>query len=357
MKKIKRNQKRSIFRGGFVFFLFFPLSLWFFSCDQDPIFYDISQEVKPKDPYIPGSPTKIVELSGTAPYVSNGKNLYKYDGSGWGVVDKPSGTITDLAAVQNTLYCIVENSRLYRNTGGSWEQVPVGGYTYLQNIYGDGGSLYVCASSAGSAASVYTILLYSGGTPRTIMSGTGEGYFLRGVAGNYFATTGGIYASGSSIPVSGSTGHTIMGIIALPGGGGIAASTKDGYILHGSGGGVMAASLGLSFDRAMAIYRTASGNYLLLVGVYAKGYVEIDLGSGGAWPAVSSSHYPGEGVYGRNTTVHDGAQYRSSLGIQALTSLYQYPRRGAEGVLFASTQQKGLWAYQYGDEGWQWNAY
>ncbi|MFP3089209.1 hypothetical protein LQZ21_02655 [Treponema sp. TIM-1] len=326
------------------FLLFIPLCLFFFSCDQHPIFFDISREVKPKEPYIPGSPTKIVS-SGNTLYVSNGKGLYHNQGSGWSPIDKPSGTITDLAVAGSTLYCIIENSSLYQNTGGSWAQVPVSGYTYLQNIYGSS-TLYICASTA----NVYTILSYSGGTPRSLMSGSGEGFFLRGAAGSYIATTGGIFNAGSSTPISGSTGHTIMGIIALPGGG-IAASTKDGYILHGSGT-LMAAAFGLSFDRAMATYKTKNG-YLLLVGVHTKGFAEIELSSNGSWPGSSSVHYPGQGTYDVNTTAYDYAQYRSSLGVQSLTGLYQQQN----GPLFASTHQKGLWAYQYGEEGWQWNAY
>ncbi|MDR2069542.1 MAG: hypothetical protein LBP71_06700 [Spirochaetaceae bacterium] len=361
MEKIRYSHKWSPFKSKAAvakfdllkpcrrFLIFIPLCLFLFSCDQHAIFFDISREVKPKEPYIPGSPTKIV-TGGTSLYVSNGKSLYHNPGSGWAPMDKPAGTISDVAAAGSTLYCIIENSRLYRNTGSSWEQVPVPGYTYLQNIYGTSGSLYICASTAGSTANVYTILSYSG-TLRSVMSGSGEGYFLRGAAGNYIATTGGIFNAGSSTPISGSTGHTIMGIIALPGGG-IAASTKDGYILHGSGS-VTASSLGLSFDRAMAVYKTTKG-YLLLVGVHTKGFVEIELSGNGSWPNYSSYHYPGEGTYGVNTTAHDYAQYRSSLGIQSLTALYQ---QGQNGPLFASTQQKGLWAYQYGDEGWQWNAY
>jgi hypothetical protein len=346
-----------------VFFLFISLSLCFFSCDQDPIFYDISQEVKPKDPYIPGSPTKIVELSGNILYVSNGKLLYTYNGSEWSRVDKPSGLITDLAAVQNTLYCITDNTGLYHYTGSSWEPVPIGGYTYLQNIYGTDSRLYICGSNAGKDANIYTIVSCSGTTLSSpIKSGSGEGFHLKGAVSiggtDYIATAGGIFnAASPNTAISGSTGYTIMGMIRLPDKATIAASTKNGLILHGNGTSFIAGTFGLTFDRAMAIYQTASGNYLLLVGVYTRGYVELELRNNGSWPEVSSYHRPGEGVYGRNTTVYDDAQYRSSLGIQSLTSLYQYPRQGGEGVLFASTHQKGLWAYQLRSEGWQWNAY
>jgi hypothetical protein len=363
MKKTGLSPKMSLLRGGMAFFLCIPLSLLFFSCNQDPIFYDISQEVQPKDPYIPGSPTKIVELSGNVPYVSNGKYLYKYDGSGWVQVDKPSGTITDLAAVQNTLYCITDNVGLYSYTGGSWTPVPIGGYTYLQSIYGTDSKLYICGSNPGKDANIYTIVSCSGTTLSSpIKSGSGEGFRLRGavtIGGtDYIATTGGIFnAANPNTAISGSTGYTIRGMIRLPDGATLAVPTKDGFILHGNGSSLIAGSFGLTFDRAMAVYKTASGNYLLLAGVYAKGYVELELRSNGAWPEVSSYHRPGEGGYGQNTTVYDAAQYRSSLGIQSLTSLYQYPRPGEEGVLFASTHQKGVWAYQLRSEGWQWNAY
>jgi hypothetical protein len=360
MKKQRLNQKERqrqarLARG---FFLFIPLCLFFFSCRQDPIFYNISQEVKPKDPEIPGSPTKMVE-AGNDLYVSIGRALYRYDGSRWSPTDRPPGTISDLAAAGSALYCIVENNTLYRVNNGQWESIPVpGGYTYLQNIYGTDSTLYICVSSPGSNANQYTVFSYTGGSPRVIKSGNGEGFRLKGAVsagGDYIATGNGVYgASGSSTAVRGSTGYTIMGIIALPDKSTMAVSTKDGSILYGNGSSFSAASLGITFDRAMATYKTASG-WLLLVGVYTKGYVELELSPNGSWPAVSSSHYPGQGTYNQNTTAHDNAQYSSSLGIQSLIDLHQSQR--GDRVLFASTQQKGLWAYQYRSEGWQWNAY
>ncbi|MDR2631414.1 MAG: hypothetical protein LBC60_10865 [Spirochaetaceae bacterium] len=344
MKKIRHIRNR-LPRRGIIALFAVSLGLLFLSCDQHPIFYDISHEVAPKDPYIPGSPTKIV-ANGNTLYVSNGKGLYQYQQSSWSPIDKPSGAISDIAFA-GSLYCIIENKSLYRYNNNQWEAVPLSGYTYLQNIYGSN-TLYICASNAGSSANVYTILsLSGGGSPQVIKSGAGEDYFLRGAAGNYFATTSGIYSSGGGTPISGSTGHTIMGLISV--GSGIAASTKGGYILYGSGSSVTAWSFGLTFDRAMAIYTTRNGTKLLLVGVYTKGFYEIVLNGN----SYSTSHYPGEGTYDVNTTAHDYAQYRSSLGVQSLTGLYQ----AQNGTLFASTQQKGLWAYQLGDEGWQWNAY
>jgi hypothetical protein len=343
MKKAWRDPKKILpltIRGVLVFMF---LGLCLFSCDQHEIFYDVSREVKPKEPYIPGSPTKIVE-AGNILYVSNGKSLFKYEKSAWSEISKPAGTISDVAA-GSALYCIVENKTLYRLNNAQWEQVSVpGGYTYLQNIYGTGSGLYLCASKD----NVYTILSVNGTTLKSLKTGTGEGFFLRGAAGSYIALTNGIYnASNPNNPITGSSGYIIMGIIQLNGGT-VAASTKDGYILHGNGSSFSAASFGLTFDRAMARY----GNNLLLVGVYTKGFVEIELNNG-SWPNFPSSHSPGQGTYGQTTTAHDNAQYRSSLGIQSLTGLY----RAQDGVLFASTQQKGLWAYQLGEEGWQWNAY
>jgi hypothetical protein len=327
--------------------------LFFFSCNQDPIFYNISQEVKPKDPEIPGSSTKIV-ASGNDLYVSNGRALYKYDGSRWSPIDKPAGTITDLAAAGSTLYAVTGNNTLYRSGGGSWEAVPLTGtdYSFIQNIYGTGSTLYICVSSPGNNANHYTIL--TAGSSQVIKSGDGEGFRLKGAVSNYIATGDGVYsASGSSTAVPGSTGYTIMGIIALPDNS-MAVSTKEGTVLFSKGNSFYPVSSGLTLDRAMATYRTASG-WLLLVGVYTKGYVEIGLGPNGSPPDSTSFHSPGQGTFGQNTTVHDNAQYSSSLGIQSLIGLYQSQR--GERVLFAATQQKGLWAYQERSEGWQWNAY
>jgi hypothetical protein len=345
MKKARCKVRNPIVLRISGFLIFVSFALFLFSCDQHEIFYDISREVKPKDPVIPGSPTKIVELSGKL-YVSNGKSLYIYNNGAWSETGKPSGTITDVA-VAGSLYCIVENKSLYRLANNQWTNIPVPGYAFIQNIYG-GNTLYIGVSNG----NVYSVLSYSGSNlSGPLLSGTGEGFLLRGAAGSYYAVSNGIY--NGSTPISGSTGYTIMGMIQA--GSTIVASTRDGKILHGSGGSFTAASFGSKFDRALAVYRRPfnSPNYLLLVGVYTNGFMEIEINNN-SWNNYPPIHSPGQGDYNSGkTTAHDYAQYRSSLGIQPITGIYQ----ASDGTLFASTQQKGLWAYQLRDEGWQWNAY
>ncbi|MDR0409867.1 MAG: hypothetical protein LBH18_05660, partial [Spirochaetaceae bacterium] len=61
-----------------------PLFLVFLpSCSQSPIFTMISNEVKPNEPLINGSPSKLVS-SGGAIYTANGK-LWRYS-NGWSQV-------------------------------------------------------------------------------------------------------------------------------------------------------------------------------------------------------------------------------------------------------------------------------
>jgi hypothetical protein len=333
--------------------LFLLLIFFLGSCNQDPIFYDISNEVKPKQALISGTPTKIVEANGKL-YVSNRTDLFVFDQNSWTSTAKPPGRIADLASGGSGLYCITEDSRLYSGSGSAWTELNnpnLAGYT-LQSIYGGGGGLFIGASREGSGNNVYAVFTASGGP---VISGAGEGFRLRGAASGFFALGNGIYPASGGSPLAGSTGRDILALIQLPNNT-IAASTKDGHLLYGGGSSVAAVSTGYKFDRALAVYKGSGGSFLLLVGIYTKGYMELDLGSGGAFPSGRVSlKSPGDGVYGVNTTVHNYPRYTATLGQCALISLYQ---SNAESLpLFASTVGKGLNAYQNLDEGWQWNAY
>jgi hypothetical protein len=320
------------------------------SCNQDPIFYDISNEVKPKDPVIPGTPTKIVEAAGKL-YVSNRTDLFEFSQDSWNRIAKPPGRISDLAG-GNALYCMTEDSQVYSGSAGGWTPVDnpnLAGYT-LQSIYGAESSIFIGASREGDGGNSYAVFTPTGGA---VISGFGEGFRLRGAVSGYFALGNGIYSVSGGNPLPGSTGRDILALIQLPNGT-IVASTKDGHLLSGSGS-FTASSTGYKFDRALAVYKCTGGSTLLLVGIYTKGYMELDLGSGGAFPARVSLKTPGTGTYGVNTTVHNYPRYNATLGQYALISLYQ--SKAAVLPLFASTVGKGLNAYQELDEGWQWNAY
>ncbi|MDR3160365.1 MAG: hypothetical protein LBU28_01980 [Spirochaetaceae bacterium] len=351
MKNIRlKPEARS---GLFLVLLFCPVIFLLGSCNQDPLFYDISNEVKPKEPVIPGTPTKIVEAGGKL-YVSNRTDLFEFSQGSWNRIAGPPGRITDLASGESGPYCITEDSRLYSGSGSVWTPVDnqnLEGYT-LQSIYGEGGSLFIGASREGDGYHHYAVFTGSGGA---VISGSGEGFRLRGAVSGYFALGNGIYQASGGSPLPGSTGRDILAMIQLPDNT-IAASTKDGHLLYGSGSSFTAVSTGYKFDRALAVYRGTGGALLLLVGIYTKGYMELDLGSGGSFPSGRASlKSPGEGVYGVNTTVHNYPRYNATLGQYALVSLYQSDAKALP--LFASTVGKGLNAYQELNEGWQWNAY
>lgn len=323
------------------------------ACNQDPIFYDISNEVKPREALIPGTPTKIVEANGKL-YVSNRTDLFEFNQSSWIRTGKPPGRIVDLASGGSGLYCVTEDSRLYAGSADTWTEVNnpnLAGYT-LQSVYGEGSGIFIGASIEGSGHNVYAVFTATGGP---VISGAGEGFRLRGAASGFFALGNGIYPASGGSPLSGSTGRDILAMIQLPNNT-IVASTKDGHLLYGGGSSVAALSTGYKFDRALAVYTGTGGSSLLLVGIYTKGYMELDLGSGGAFPGGRASlKSPGDGVYGVNTTVHNYARYNATLGQCALISLHQSKAEALP--LFASTVGKGLNAYQNLDEGWQWNAY
>jgi len=112
--------------------------LLLFSCNQSPLFYNISKETPPKDPVVAGTPSKIVESSVSgAPklYVANGR-VWEYDGSTWKqTAGQPSGDFKEVAATTGTgaaLYALsVEgtgcgNRRLASPAGilRKWPQPP-----------------------------------------------------------------------------------------------------------------------------------------------------------------------------------------------------------------------------------------
>jgi hypothetical protein len=211
------------------------------------------------------------------------------------------------------------------------------GYSMIQGLYGEGGSVMAGAMRPGSDA--YAVLTVSGNSLsllRTIP------YPLTGVSGSYYATSGGIFTSGGLITGSGSYGG-IAGIISTSRG--VIAVTSSGTILQVSGSGVTAHGTSVPFTGALAVYNRGSVN-LLLLGIkgstYDLGYREMRL-NGSDW-AINT---PGD--LAPDSSVADRDKYRATLGQHAVSSLHYYSNGN---VLFASTQKDGLWSYRNNE----WNA-
>jgi hypothetical protein len=349
----------------------------FASCSQSPLFFDISKEVAPKDPIIPGSPSKMVASAVTGTnrlYIANGY-MWSYDGASWTRTTQPSGTVRDLAATTSALYALTVDgtssttTRLWKTTDGTtWAEVTKDSfYNFIDSIYGAKDTLFVGAHPTGST-DTYGIFYDNGVTLTPVQTGLGSGGALVGAVWdgtNYYVATAslGIFygttvsALTTATAISGTTpsnySYSLNGLIALTGQ--IVAvgrhNSNGGYLIAGTSAGFTTYISGNSykFDGALAL-ATYRANQLLLLGgssgIYSNGYMEIVL-SGGKVGSAPSLQSPGNGS---TTTVTDNAKYAASLGKKLVNQLFQYPQ--SDGILFASTNLYGLWAYRNNE----WNA-
>lgn len=359
------------------------------SCDQSSIFYDISNETKPKDPIIPGSPSNMVMFpaGSSKMWISNGR-LYMFDGSGWSHQTGPTGTVRSLAVAGSFMYALTidggdgTRTHVWRTSdGASWTELTlsasVSSYSLLESIYAAGPAgtetLFVGAHiPAGEAdlVTAYGILYVNGTTLESVKVGlnpTDAAGALVGAAYDgstyYLATTkAGILASSSAASgyselggVAADKSFLLSGITAI--GGTVVAAGRGEHILYGnSTSGFTAKKFSdIMFIGGMATWdETGDGTPDLLIlpiddndSSYTYGYREIAL-TGGAFPADPFIKAPGNGT---PTTVADEDQYDSSLGRKAVRHLFQYNSGGTR-VLFASSYTDGLRSYR--DD--EWNA-
>ncbi|MDR2102238.1 MAG: hypothetical protein LBP43_06675 [Treponema sp.] len=349
-------KKASPLRG--MILLFLVSGSFFFSCGQEPIFYEISLEEELVPPRISGTPTNIV-LFDQKMYVA-GERLHQY--APWTTsIPQPKGKISSLAATDTHLYALtgeLSGTRLYRKAKNSdaWvEIIKHERYPILQNIYGDSTRLFVGAQNRTTGP--YAILYDQGGKLTLLKEDT---KLLKGAVldGNHLiATLGdGIFAlSDSSMvfpqnPVSGTEGKSFSGLIHT--GSAVVAVSRNGIVYSGNAGGFAEKAQGdLTFTGALAL-GTWGGNTLLLLGVQggkgAGGYREILL-SGDSWKIRT----PGED---ETSSVSNKEKYHSSIANHPVNHIFQVPA-GLDSAmtLFASTQKDGLWSYRRrGGEG-QWN--
>lgn len=120
------------------------LAIFTFSCENEPIFYNIAKEVPLLDSVVTGNVYSIVQ-QGEYLYAANGKIFKKgkneevtSENNPWKVVDKPDGKIIRLAATDSYLYALSvadpingsENYTIYVSPAGdklSWEAISVSG--------------------------------------------------------------------------------------------------------------------------------------------------------------------------------------------------------------------------------------
>jgi hypothetical protein len=312
-------------------------------CAQDSIFYNISNEIVPKDPAIAGSPTKIIKADGEI-FVASG-SIYRYANDSvvwsWQPLESPNpgAFVSDISVVDTTLYALTgagSNTEVWKRSDGvNWDPAPISnntGYPSIQAIFGTAGitgdnKLFVAAGrpTSGNAEKVYdyAILYEDAGAFHILKEDTeklsgagklGSTYYLGTLGKGIFSVPdGSLNDPNSVIPeaivsTSGSNG-IIAGLIQVvekPSGDPleydlIIAVSRDGRLFTGNN--VSESNIfepyyiGTTFTGALALadatYRRTDGNgdpideVMLLIGIrggniYTYGYRErlFDLDNG-----------------------------------------------------------------------------
>ena len=367
------------------------LSLILFSCDQDSIFYDISNEPIPKDPLIPGSPTNIV-IARNRVFVGTrmGNRIYCYyntlGGADWTYFTLPSGSLGELATDGINLYVLIfptgeplnsSTVRRYNLSLNSWDMsYTVSGYS-IQTLFGVNGKIFAGGqhyTNYQNFAILYlepnsnslTAIKYETSLLKGAVQGPGGGIYLA-TAGNgmYVFTEGSLAAN----PVFGTEDVNFAGMISV--GNSVVAVTGDGGVYINNGGGFSHVSMGVSYTGGMCVWSDRKNqwkNSLLLMGTRGKGtslthgYREMVLDTNGR--PTFDIRFPGEDS---PTSVTSKAKYEASIGTHPVMSIVQIPdfiyggpiqynsftgNPDWEPPIFASTSKNGLWSYRNGE----WNA-
>ncbi|MDR2093932.1 MAG: hypothetical protein LBP76_00235 [Treponema sp.] len=343
--------------------LFFLLLVCFafVSCNQDPIFYNISNEVAPIPPRIEGLTTDIVVKDDNLYVSTMGKrNIHQYKkDDGWDTAPPPNpgGTIRGLAATSSHLYALTfdgidpSGSKLKKYASGeSW--VDVVSTPYMQKVYAAGDRVFVWAGSNPGAGTLY---YEEGGDlksfPNSIgmLNGAVEGsdiYFL--------ACSDGIYTVGSSLDnLKKVIDGTILGIIKV--GNRIVAAGRNSLYYNDSLSSTNFTPVSnFTCTGAMEVWEDKDDKpALLLLGAKGSsteyGYREIILTTEGELDTTKlSAHQPGQGTL---STTNNYGQYHSSIGTHPIVSIRHF-----SGILFAGTNKNGLWSYRERNGDLQWNA-
>jgi hypothetical protein len=366
------------------------LILFLFSCSQDSIFYDISNEPEPKDPLIAGSPTNIVAVKNRI-YAGTrmGNKIFNYADNngtlGWNTITLPTGYLGELATDGEDLYVLIFQNRdplnssivrRYNTTTNSWDMAKTASGYSIQTIFGAGKRIFA-GGQLQSNRQNFAILFFDNAQDSLTVIKNGTS-LLKGAAENasgtvYLATAGsGMFTfnekSLNTTPVDGTEKANLSGIINVDGN--IVAVGADGTVYSDIGGSFNSINADVNFTGAMCVWLDRKNQFkpsLLLMGVRAKGsslthgYREMRLDNGRPSFDIKS---PGDDS---PTSVVNKAKYSAGIGTHPVESIMQLPdiNNGGpinyssytgdpdwEPPIFASTAINGLWAYRKGE----WNA-
>jgi hypothetical protein len=292
----------------------------------------------------------------------------------------------DLAGTGDWLYALVmqgvhlSEAGVYRwkTNGTSWEPVANSTSFSIQSLWGAGDVLFAGAR-AGDGNYVLLYAAEDSGTEPVLKQVHGVSGILKAAAkfgGGYYAAVSGKGLLRADVPDdladhplsnAGDVPTNFVGLIEI--GGSLIAVSNSGLIWRIDAGGAVADSrnLNVSLNGAVAKWKDDPGGAeeadLLLLGravsggnssaTYYYGYSELPITFTGTDPVLSAAlqepGLPGADAY---TSVSNNNAYYNTLGTHPVISLYQ---AGDDGVLFATTQQDGLWSCREGDDPREWN--
>jgi hypothetical protein len=389
--------------------------VFFGSCNQNSIFYDISIEPDPQDPIIKGMPASLVLLNDRIYAASLSSNtIWEYSSGKWVKTPlDPGGSIRGMAGTKKYLYVLIfttqrpESARLKRidltSAPAEWEEISreetESNYSRLQSVYYSSKDETVFLGAQQQGDERKFAIFYVDGNNKRLSLLKENTALLQGAAWDektqayYLATAGnGIFKvpeslSGSEpmqVSLSSLKSETllVMGIMKV--GETIMAVTKDTYLfyLEGTKFKTIRTAGASNLTGAMGIWREPNGTRtLLLLGAQGNttslthGYREVSLKGADATGGLGNvmtvdEEYgtltlmkPGAGRsedWGPSTTDNE-AKYEASIGIHPVLTILQTPENVEpppqesddwEPVIFAGTSKNGLWSYRNK----QWNA-
>jgi hypothetical protein len=380
---------------------FFYIFVIFILCTcNDPVFFAISQEIKPIDPRISGVPTNFV-IFDERMYIASGNAVFSYkykisdddpNDQYWKIETSPGGSVLQIASTGDNLYalCATDQSNDGRTIvkrldkdNSTW--LPIGGilndYAKIQNIFAAGGVLFVWAALSTANYDYNVLCIKNGADAFNLMGSMDDTGIITGAAYNgtsYFLPftakkidknkISGVYkiddinAGAKIILYKNKDGNEVNihfnGIINLEDGAEtILLISRSGeiYFVNDSIEKKDNVFMGRLSTGALAIWHEkSSGKKLLLAGRqdslnysssygYSYGYMELELDTVGIKTGVNFSE-PGRTSLSVSTLT-DYERYKSSLGKYPINYLFQAPSEiDINMTLFAATQINGVWS-------------
>jgi len=393
-------------KHNIIYLFIFALAFIFCTCD-DPVFWAISQEVKPIEPRIKGVPTNFAVYDGRM-YVASGNTLYAYnkelDKTYWNEETDTDGNILQIASTGDYLYALCSTDqnnngktiiKRFDKDNSSWHRIGgiIEDSSKVHNIFAAGDKLFITAAALTSTANniSYTILYIDNSGPAELITDTdrndtGE---LNGAVfdgKSYFLSTKdrGVYkiddiSKGALLINKDTDGNVVdinfSGIINLQDDDNtilLIARDGDVYTVKDTITKIENVSMN-NKDKdnratgALLIWRHPEmpSTRLLLVGRqdslsysvsfrFSYGYMELELDTIGI---KSGSNFVEPGKNSLSTLI-DFERYQTTLGKNPVNYLFQVPPDiDSDMILFASTQKNGVWSCrERNKENRYWNA-